>query len=125
MPQHKENRVLPYTPAQLFDLVADIARYPEFLPWCKGARILDRAEDRVTADLMIGYKMFQEKFRSDVTLDRPRMITVRYLSGPLSHLTNQWEFKPIGNSECQVCFHVDFDFHSSLLRAAIEPFFER
>ncbi|HEU0118760.1 MAG TPA: type II toxin-antitoxin system RatA family toxin [Alphaproteobacteria bacterium] len=124
MPQHSETRFLPYTPQQLFDLVADIGRYPEFLPWCKGARILKRDGDVVTADLIIGYKMFQEKFKSEVTLDVPRKIAVRYLSGPLAHLTNEWGFKPSGKG-CDLSFHVDFDFHSSILGAAMEMFFDK
>ncbi len=125
MPQHKEVRVLPYKPEQLFDLVAGIEHYPAFLPWCKAARILGRDEQTVTADLIIGYKMFQEKFTSVVTLDRPRSITVHYKSGPLAHLTNQWEFKPAGAGQCELSFHVNFDFRSSLLRSAMEMFFDK
>ncbi len=124
MPQHKEKRVLPYTPAQLFDLVAGIERYPEFLPWCKGARILERQGNIITADLIIGYKMFQEKFTSVVTLDPPQAISVSYKSGPLAHLTNEWGFKPAGKG-CELSFHVDFDFRSSLLRSAMEMFFDK
>lgn len=124
MPHHSETRFLPYTPAQLFDLVADVERYPEFLPWCKGARIRERTETSITADLIIGYKMFQEKFTSVVTLDQPRSISVQYLSGPLSHLTNQWTFSPADDG-CELSFHVDFDFRSPLLRSAMEMFFDK
>ena len=74
---------------------------------------------------MIGYKFFQEKFTSEVTLDRPRTITVHYRSGPLSHLSNAWEFKPKTRKSCEVSFHVDFDFHSPLLRAAMSVFFDK
>jgi coenzyme Q-binding protein COQ10 len=125
MPQHKEKRVLPYSPAQLFDLVADVGRYPEFLPWCKAARILRQHGNGLTAELIIGYKMFQEKFTSEVTLDRPNAITVKYLSGPLSHLTNQWAFKPDGEGGCILSFQVDFDLRSTLLRATMEMFFDK
>jgi len=124
MPQHKETRVLPYTPQQLFDLVADVQRYPEFLPWCKAARVTKRTDRMITADLIIGYKMFNEKFTSEVMLDAPHSISVRYMSGPLSHLHNQWEFKPVKGG-CELIFHVDFDFHSSLLRSAMELFFDK
>jgi len=115
---------LPFKPEQLFDLVADIERYPEFLPWCKGARIIERTESLVTADLIIGYKMFREKFTSLVTLERPRRISVKYLSGPLAHLTNEWEFQPNGNG-CDLLFHVEFDFRSHMLSAIMEPFFDK
>jgi coenzyme Q-binding protein COQ10 len=125
MPQHKETRILPYKPDQLFDLVADVGRYPEFLPWCKGARVLARSETSITADLIIGYKMFQEKFTSVVALDRPRAISVRYMSGPLSHLSNQWEFSPDRQGGCKLSFYVDFDFRSSLLKSAMEMFFDK
>ncbi|MDE1901733.1 MAG: type II toxin-antitoxin system RatA family toxin [Alphaproteobacteria bacterium] len=125
MPQHHETRILPYTAAQMFDLVAAIDRYPEFLPWCKSAHILSRDGDIIVADLVIGYKLFQEKFTSEVTLDRPRTIAVHYKSGPLSHLSNAWQFTPKGRKSCELAFQVDFDFHSPLLRAAMNVFFDK
>lgn len=125
MPSHSEKRLLPYKPEQLFDLVAAIEKYPEFLPWCKAARILEHTDNIVTADLIIGYKMFQEKFTSVVTLNRPEAITVDYKSGPLAHLTNQWGFKAVGAGKCELAFHVDFDFRSGLLRSAMEMFFDK
>jgi len=124
MPQHKETRILPFRPEQLFDLVADIERYPEFLPWCKGARILKREGKTITADLIIGYKMFREKFTSIVTLERPRAISVAYQSGPLAHLKNEWDFLPAKDG-CVLSFHVDFDFHSKLLGATMGLFFDK
>ena len=125
MPKHQEKRALPFKPEQLFDLVADIARYPEFLPWCKGARILKREGNLVTADLIIGYKMFQEKFTSRVTLDPPRRISVEYLSGPLSSLKNEWGFRPNGKGGCDLSFDVEFDFRSRVLGGMMEMFFEK
>jgi coenzyme Q-binding protein COQ10 len=125
MPQHKETRALPFEPSQLFDLVADIERYPEFLPWCKGARILSRADDVVTADLIIGYKMLHEKFTSRVTLNRPKRIEVEYLSGPLAHLKNEWAFEAAGRGWCNLTFQVEFDFRSSLLGGVMEMFFDK
>ena len=124
MPQHHETRFLPYRPEQLFDLVAAVDRYPEFLPWCRSARIVSRDEGRVMADLVIGYKMFSERFRSEVLLHRPRTISVRYISGPLAHLTNTWTFKPAPGG-CDVSFHVAFDFRSPLLRAAMQVLFDK
>ena len=124
MPRHQEKRILPYTPDQLFDLVAGIERYPEFIPWCKGSRIKERKGNIVTADLIIGYKVFQEKFTSIVTLDRPNQISVEYQSGPLSHLSNQWSFRPAGRG-CEIGFFVDFDFHSPILGGVMEMFFDK
>ena len=125
MPAHSEKRILPYTPEQLFELVAAVERYPEFLPWCKAARILRRGGQGLTADLVISYKVFSEKFRSEVTLDRPQRIEVRYLSGPLSHLRNRWEFRPKGKGSCELSFDVEFDFRTSLLSTAMEMFFDK
>jgi coenzyme Q-binding protein COQ10 len=125
MPKHHETRFLPYSAAQMFDLVAGIEHYPEFLPWCKKADILSHNGDTVIADLIIGYKIFQEKFTSEVRLDKPRAIMVHYRSGPLSHLSNVWEFKPKGRKGCEISFSVDFDFNSPLLRAAMNVFFDK
>lgn len=125
MTNHKETRVLAYTPQQLFDLVAAVERYPEFIPWCKAARVIKRTEDMIIADLIIGYKMFNENFTSEVELNAPHNIAVRYMSGPLSHLHNQWQFKPYGKNGCELTFHVDFDFRSSFLRSAMEMFFDK
>ncbi len=127
MPQHHETRILPYSAAQMFDLVADIEHYPDFLPWCKDARILSRKTDVVLADLVIGYKLFQEKFTSEVILKRPSAIIVHYRSGPLSHLSNAWEFKNVVGRKkaCELSFCVDFDFHSPLLRVAMSLFFDK
>jgi coenzyme Q-binding protein COQ10 len=125
MPRHSETRSMPYTPEQLFALVADVGRYPEFLPWCKAARIVESGRERMTADLIIGTKIFTEKFRSEVLLDRPRRIEVRDLSGPLSRLCNTWNFSPKGKGGCDLSFEVDFDFHSPLLGAAMEIFFDK
>ena len=129
MPCHQETRFLPYSADQIYDLVAAIERYPEFLPWCKDARIVSREKDEVVADLVVGTTLLREKFTSTVTLDRPRAITVHYRSGPLSHLSNAWTFKPKagrgGSQGCEVSFQVDFDFRSPLLRAAMTVFFDK
>jgi coenzyme Q-binding protein COQ10 len=130
MPKHQETRILPYSASQMFDLVAGIEHYPEFLPWCREARILSRDSKTVIADLVIGYKLFREKFTSEVTLDRPRAITVHYRSGPLSYLSNEWRFEPApagqgGRKACAILFNVDFDFRSPLLRAAMSVFFDK
>jgi coenzyme Q-binding protein COQ10 len=122
MPSHRETRFLPYPPDKLFDLVADIESYPEFLPWCVGARVLKREGNVVTADLMVGFKVFRETFTSEVTLDRPREIHVRYVRGPMKHLTNQWKFSP-ADGGTQIDFLIDFEFKSALLRRAMQPLF--
>jgi coenzyme Q-binding protein COQ10 len=118
MPTHAEKRVLRYTPEQLFDLVADVHRYPEFLPWCVGARVLSRSETELVADLTIGFRMFRESFRSRVALERPHLLRVTYENGPFRYLNNTWRFTAVpGGTE--VDFFVDFEFRSALLQAVI------
>jgi coenzyme Q-binding protein COQ10 len=118
MPTHAEKKILRYTPEQMFDLVADVRRYPEFLPWCVGARILSRDEQVLVADLTIGFKMFRETFRSRVGLDRPGHIHVTYETGPFRYLNNHWRFSAVPQG-CEVDFFVDFEFRSRILQMAI------
>ena len=122
MPTHAERKVLRYTPEQLFDMVADVRRYPEFLPWCVGARVISRKENELIADLTIGFKMFRETFRSQVLLERPDHVHVRYLNGPFRYLNNHWRFNPHPQGT-QVEFFVDFEFRSRLLQAVIGTVF--
>ena len=123
MPTHAEKRLLRYTPQQMFDLVADVGRYPEFLPWCVGARVISGDEKKLVADLTIGFKMFRETFRSQVTLDRPGHVQVEYLNGPFRYLNNQWRFRPVpqpgGVTGCEVDFFVDFEFRNAILQGII------
>jgi coenzyme Q-binding protein COQ10 len=118
MPTYAERMVVPYRPEQLFDLVADVGKYPQFLPWCVGARIRSRTPKALVADLTIGFGPFRESFTSRVSLERPSRVQVRYENGPFRYLNNQWEFlpNPIG---CEVEFFVDFEFRSKLLQKAI------
>ena len=122
MPTHAEQRVLSYTSEQLFTLVADIERYPEFLPWCVGARVKERRADLIVADLVIGFRMFRERFTSRVALDPPRRIDVTYAEGPFRRLNNQWVFEPIPGG-CLIDFYVDFEFKSRVLQKLIEVLF--
>lgn len=122
MPTHAEKKVLRYSSEQLFDMVADVRRYPEFLPWCVGARIISRTEEELVADLTIGFKMFRETFRSQVTLERPHHVHVRYLNGPFRYLNNHWRFRPHPQGT-EVDFFVDFEFRSRLLQAVIGTVF--
>jgi coenzyme Q-binding protein COQ10 len=90
---HRETRLFPYTPAQVFDVVADVQRYPEFLPWCVGARILHRDRDAFDAEVLVGFRFIRERYSSRVKLARPDTIDVTYTSGPFRHLVNTWNFR--------------------------------
>jgi coenzyme Q-binding protein COQ10 len=122
MPTHAEKRHLPYTPEQLFDLVADIERYPDFLPWCVAARIRRREGNVLFADLMIGFKMVRERFTSKVTLGTNRLDVV-YTEGPFKYLNNHWIFERAPDGGTIIDFFVDFEFHSKVLRTLIGALF--
>lgn len=123
MAKHAEQRLLAYTTEQLFDLVADIEKYPEFLPWCIGSRIRSRDGNAITADLAIGFKMYRERFTSHVVLTRPNRIHVTYSEGPFRYLENQWRFEAGPGGGCIIDFYVDFEFKSKILQSVIEVFF--
>jgi coenzyme Q-binding protein COQ10 len=123
MPTHAEKRVMPYRAEQMFDLVADVERYPEFLPWCLAARVRERSGNVIVADLLIGFKMVRERFTSRVTLDRARQIDVAYTEGPLKYLNNHWTFTDLPGGGCEVDFFVDFEFRSMILQKIIGVLF--
>lgn len=122
MPTHAEQRLLPYTPEQMYALVADIERYPEFLPWCIAARIRERRTDFICADLVIGFGLVRERFTSNVKLDPPGRVDVTYAEGPFRYLNNHWSFERVPGG-CRVDFFVDFEFKSRMLQKLIEMLF--
>ncbi len=124
MPQHRETRQLPYSPEQMFALVADVERYPEFLPWCVACRVTARpSPTELTADLAVGFKMVREQFTSRVVLTPTERIEVRYLKGPFQHLENEWRFAPVPGG-ARVDFALSFEFRSALLQSLIGALFE-
>lgn len=118
MPTHAEQRLIAYTPEQLFDLVADVGKYPLFLPWCVKANVKSRTDRELIADLTVGFGPFRETFTSRVSLEKPTRIRVRYEKGPFRYLNNVWTFTP-DQRGCLVDFFVDFEFRSRLLQNAI------
>jgi coenzyme Q-binding protein COQ10 len=127
MPSHSETRTLPYTAAQMYDLVADVARYPEFLPWTAAARINSRKQEGdhevMLADLVVSFKVFREKFGSRVTLwPEKKRIDTEYIEGPFKHLLSRWEFRDVANGS-EVHFDVDFEFRNIILQKAAGLFF--
>lgn len=126
MPTHAEKRIVPYTPDEMYALIADVARYPEFLPWCAAARVRsvkplpDGSGEVMDADLIISFKVYRERFGSRVTL-RPgkRSIDVEYLDGPFRYLKNHWLFHEAAGGGCEIDFFVDFEFRSAILQRLI------
>ena len=125
MPRHSETRYLPYTPDQLFDLVADVASYDEFLPWVVAVRIRSSSEEETVADLVVGFNAFKERFTSRVRKERPGRICVDYIEGPLKYLHNEWRFEPAADGGTNVQFSVDFAFKSRLFEALAGQMFDR
>jgi len=125
MPRHSETRHLPYTPEQMFDLVADVARYDEFLPWVVAVRIRSASAVEVVADLVVGFNAFKERFTSKVALERPQRICVDYIEGPLKYLRNEWKFEPAPEGGTNVHFSVDFAFKSRLFESLAGQMFDR
>ncbi|MEO1190198.1 MAG: type II toxin-antitoxin system RatA family toxin [Pseudomonadota bacterium] len=123
MPSHSEQRLLPYTPEQLFDLVIDVEHYPDFLPWCLASRISSYRPNGIRADLVIGFKMVRERFTSDVSYDRQTLrVTTRNVQGPFRHMRSDWAFKQ-HDEGCLIDFSVDFEFRSRVLQKLIQSLF--
>ena len=125
MPRHSETKYLPYTPEQLFDLVADVARYDEFLPWVVAVRVRSSSEQETVADLVVGFNAFKERFTSRVKKERASRITVDYIEGPLKYLHNEWRFDPARDGGTNLCFSVDFAFKSRIFEALAGQMFDR
>ncbi|SEM60677.1 coenzyme Q-binding protein COQ10 [Sphingomonas gellani] len=116
MPKHAETRHLPYTAAQMFDLVADVRRYPEFLPWVSAMRVRKDEADETLADMIVGFKGLRETFSSRVEKHAPDRLHVEYIDGPLKYLRNDWTFRDEPGG-CAVDFAVDFAFKNRVFEA--------
>jgi len=124
MPRHSETKRLPHTARQMYDLVADVARYPEFLPWTAAARIKSRTPvdggEVMEADLVISFKVFRERFGSRVTLlPGQQVILTEYIDGPFRQLKSVWRFADLPSGGCEVSFEVDFEFRNAILAGVI------
>ena len=130
MPQFNNTRRVKHAAGDMFDLVADIERYPEFVPLCRRLRVRSRSSgpdgiEIVVADMDVAYKLISESFTTRVTLDRPRLqILVQYLKGPFSHLDNRWAFKPIEEHACDVEFFISYEFRNRMLGLLMGSMFD-
>ena len=119
MQTHAEKKHLPHTQEQMFKLVSDIDKYPEFLPWCISTRIRCREGNELLAEMVIGYKVFREGFTSRVILTEPERIDVTFSRGPFKFLNNRWIFSPETDGTCTVDFFVEFELRSNLMQKLI------
>lgn len=124
MPHHHERRNLPHSAAQMYDLVADVARYPEFLPWVSAIRIRKDDEAEMLADMIVGFKSLRETFSSRVVKVPKSSIVVDYLDGPMKHLHNAWKFEDSPDGGSTVDFTVDFSFRNRVFEALAGQFFD-
>lgn len=130
MPQFSTRRRVRHAAAKMFDLVADVERYPEFVPLCKALQVKTRTNKEegvevLVADMTVAYKVMRETFTSRVTLDKPALqIQVEYLSGPFSRLQNRWIFRPVDDNSCHVEFFIAYEFRSRVLAALMGAMFD-
>jgi coenzyme Q-binding protein COQ10 len=130
MPQFSERRRVRHAASEMFDLVADVERYPEFVPLCRALKVRRRIPEPegveiVVADMTVAYKLMQERFSSRVTLDRPNLqILVEYLEGPFRHLENRWTFHAVAERVCDVEFFISYEFKSRTLGILMGAMFE-
>lgn len=125
MPGIRETRRLPYSAEQMFDLVADVARYPEFLPWVVATRVRSDDGDEIIADMLVGFKALREKFTSRVLKQRPDRLEVIYVDGPMRDLDNVWHFRALPDGGCEIDFCVDFSFKNKMFEMLAGQYFDR
>lgn len=125
MPGIRETRHLPYTPEQMYDLVADVGRYAEFLPWVIATRVRSDSDTEMVADMVVGFKNLRERFTSRVEKHRPDFLRVHYVDGPLRDLDNMWRFAPNGEHGCTVDFSVEFAFKNRVFEVLAGQYFDR
>src|SRR5262245_4045413 len=130
MPEFSTTRRVRHSAAHMFDLVADVERYPEFVPLCRELKVVKRIPEPegvevVIADMTVAYKLVREQFTSRVTLDRPNLqILVEYLQGPFSHLENRWAFHPVGERSSDIEFFISYEFKSRMLGLLMGSMFD-
>lgn len=125
MPGIHEVHRLPYSAEQMYDLVADVARYPEFLPWIVATRVKSDSDSEMIADMLVGFKALREKFTSRVEKQRPTEIRVHYVDGPMRDLDNRWTFRPVNETSCDVEFDVRFSFRNALFEKLAGQYFDK
>ena len=125
MPGIRETRRLPYSAEQMFDLVADVGNYAKFLPWVIATRVRSDSETEMIADMLVGFSAIREKFTSRVEKRRPDELRVHYIDGALRDLDNLWKFRPLGTSECEIDFCVEFTFRNALFEKLAGQYFDR
>ena len=130
MPEFSTTRRVRHSASDMFDLVADVEKYPQFVPLCSGLRVRERKTtgegvEVLVADMTVAYKLIRETFKSRVTLDREKLqILVEYLDGPFRHMENRWTFRPLTDTSCEVGFFITYEFKSRTLGMLMGAMFD-
>jgi len=125
MPIIERTALVPFSAAEMYDLVVDVEAYPQFLPWCAGAQVHSQSDEAQSASVSINAVFSQTEFRTQNQLDPGRQVRMQLEDGPFQHLSGEWRFKPLGDAGCKVCLEVDFEFANAMVRRAIQPVFTR
>ncbi len=125
MPVVHKSALLPYTTAQMFALVDDIKRYPEFLPWCRSTREWERSEDEVRASIELAKGAIHKTFTTHNRMQKDKMIEMRLVEGPFHHLEGFWRFEPLGDEACKVTLDMEYEFSNALLKMTVGPVFNQ
>ncbi|MEP7221183.1 MAG: type II toxin-antitoxin system RatA family toxin [Novosphingobium sp.] len=125
MPALHEVRRLPFSAEQMFDLVADVGRYADFLPWVVATRVRSDSAAEMVADMLVGFSAIREKFTSRIEKTRPESIRVHYVDGPLRDLDNVWRFRSLGPHECEIDFNVQFSFRNIVFEKLAGQYFDK
>jgi len=120
----RKQALIPYTPAEIFALVNDVESYPQFLPWCGGARVLSAEKDEVRAQIEISKGAVRKNFSTINRIQQDKMIEMRLLNGPFRHLEGYWRFDPIGEQGCRISFDIEFEFSNRLVGMTVGPVFQ-
>ena len=125
MPKINKSLLLGYSAQQMFDLIADVERYPEFIPWCSGATLMSKTDRELVAELSLSKGGIKQKFATRNQMDAPRRMSIKLENGPFKYLNGVWRFEPMGDSACQVSLEMDFEIAGRLLSMAFSPVFQQ
>ena len=125
MTYYEVERDLEYSDKNIFDLICDIEKYPEFLPWCKNSNIYNKKDNEFYSDITVGFNLVNETFTSKVIFDYPQRVISTATSGPFQTMINKWSIKPLGKNKCQVSLKIEYEFKSIILKNLIGKFFEQ
>ncbi len=121
----EKSAVVPFSSEQMYALVNDVEAYPDYLPWCSAAKVLERDEDRLRASISLAVGKIRQSFTTENTMQPGRRIELRLLSGPFKHLNGHWQFEAAGERSCRISLQMHFEFESRLLKLALNKIFNR